>query len=82
MTAPAQTRTPVKVYSPSAGPCQKCLATKRTLDRLGVEYVELPLDDPDIQELIADNGYTTAPVVVAGDEHWSDFRHDKLRALK
>jgi glutaredoxin-like protein NrdH len=26
-------------------------------------------------------GYSAAPVVVVGDEHWSGFRPDRLRGL-
>jgi glutaredoxin-like protein NrdH len=27
-------------------------------------------------------GYTAAPVVIAGDDHWSGFKMDKILALK
>jgi glutaredoxin-like protein NrdH len=27
-------------------------------------------------------GYTAAPVVIAGEEHWSGFKMDKILSLK
>lgn len=31
--------------------------------------------------MVKELGYTAAPVVVAGEDHWSGFRPDKLATL-
>lgn len=71
----------VTVYSKPA--CVQCTATKKALDRLGVEYnvIDISQDD-DARQLILDLKYTSVPVVVAGDQHWSGFRPDLLSELK
>jgi len=33
-------------------------------------------------EIVKTMGYTAAPIVVAGDSHWSGFRIDRLDTLK
>lgn len=65
--------------------CQKCRLTKLHLDRFGVPYV---VRDVSSDEAAADQvslmGYgpgTSLPVVAAGDQHWSDFRADKLNQV-
>lgn len=35
----------------------------------------------DALQMVKDLGYTAAPVVMAGEDHWSGFRPDKLSAL-
>jgi glutaredoxin-like protein NrdH len=53
--------------------------TKKVLDRCGVPFTAVDLsEDPEALELIRNLGYTTAPVVVAGDAHFSGFRPDSL----
>jgi glutaredoxin-like protein NrdH len=44
------------------------------------EVVDLS-EDVAAMELVKSLGYQAAPVVIAGDEHWSGFRPDKLSAL-
>lgn len=41
---------------------------------------DYPWTDAARDEVLA-LGYAAAPVVVAGGEHWSGFRLDRLRAL-
>lgn len=63
--------------------CQPCRATKRRLDDLGVDYVEINVeDDPDTRQRLIDAGFLESPVVYpeSGDP-WSGFRPDKLAAL-
>lgn len=62
--------------------CVQCDSTKRVLTRNSIEYQEVDLSlDPEAMEMVRGMGYTAAPVVIAGDEHWSGFRPDKLSAL-
>ena len=70
----------VTVYTLPA--CVQCDSTKRFLTRNNVEYQEVNLtQDADAMSMIKELGYTAAPVVMAGEDHWSGFRPDKLSAL-
>ncbi|QDQ88368.1 glutaredoxin-like protein NrdH [Alcaligenaceae bacterium SJ-26] len=70
----------ITVYSKSA--CVQCTATYRALDRLGVDYTVIDLaQDEQALDTVRDMGYQQVPVVVAGDDHWSGFRPDKISAL-
>lgn len=71
---------PVTVYSRPA--CVQCDATYRALDRRGIEYAVVDISqDPDALEMVRGLGYLQAPVVIAGDEHWSGYRPDAISAL-
>lgn len=73
---------PVTLFAKTEN-CQQCIATKRHLDRQGTPYALRYVDqDPAARDEVAVLGYTQAPVVVAGDMHWSGYRPDKLNALK
>jgi glutaredoxin-like protein NrdH len=62
--------------------CVQCDSTKRLLNKNEIPYSEIDLSkDADALALVKTMGYTAAPVVVAGDEHWSGFRPDKLSTL-
>ena len=71
----------VKVYSlPS---CVQCDSTKRLLNSIEVEYEEIDMSqDPVALEMVKALGHSAAPVVIAGDQHWSGFRMDRIKALK
>ena len=70
----------VTVYSKPG--CGQCMATTRTLDSKGIEYVYKDMAlDPEAHEEAKALGYMQAPVVVAGDDHWSGFRPDKIEGL-
>jgi glutaredoxin-like protein NrdH len=63
--------------------CVQCDSTKRYLKRFDIEYEEVKLqEDPGAMEIVKTMGYTAAPIVVAGDSHWSGFRMDRLDTLK
>lgn len=63
--------------------CVQCDSTKRYLQKNLVDYEEVKLQEaPEALEMIRGMGYTAAPVVMAGESHWSGFRMDKLEALK
>lgn len=62
--------------------CVKCMATKRQMDKLGIEYVEADLTQhPDKLEEFKAMGHLTAPIVTTDTKTWSDFRLDKIKSL-
>lgn len=70
----------ITVYSKPR--CVQCDATYRALDRQGVEYTKVDVSvDQEALAYIIGLGYQQAPVVVAGAEHWSGFRPDRLSAV-
>lgn len=70
----------VTVYTLPA--CVQCDSTKRMLKRKEVTFEEVDIStDPEAYEMIKSLGYTAAPIVMAGDDHWSGFRPDKLQTL-
>lgn len=75
-------RPTVTVYT--APNCMGCVQTKRHLDRRGIAYSEVPIDD-DNREAILFLGYTSAPVVCANvngaEQHWAGYRPDRLDAI-
>lgn len=62
--------------------CVQCNATYRALDKAGLDYATVDVTE-DAQALaqVKALGYAQAPVVVAGEDHWSGFRPDKIKAL-
>lgn len=69
----------IQVFSKPS--CVQCTATYRALDKLGLDYevVDLADDEQALTEILA-LGYQQAPVVIDGDDHWSGFRPDKIKA--
>ena len=70
----------ITVYTKPA--CVQCNATKKALDRAGLEYstVDISMDD-EARDYVMALGYVQAPVVEANGEHWSGFRPDRIKAL-
>ncbi len=70
----------VTVYTKPA--CVQCNATYKALDKQGIEYqvVDISVDD-EAREYVMALGHLQAPVVVAGSDHWSGFRPDRIKAL-
>ncbi|TRW46427.1 glutaredoxin domain-containing protein [Georgenia yuyongxinii] len=70
----------VVVYSMPA--CPQCTATCRELSkrRLDYEVVDLTADHEALA-MVRGLGYKQAPIVVAGREHWSGYRPDRIKAL-
>jgi glutaredoxin-like protein NrdH len=70
----------VTVYTKPA--CVQCNATYKALDKAGIEYdlVDISLD-AEARDYVMALGYLQAPVVVAGNEHWSGFRPDRIKTL-
>lgn len=70
----------VRVYSKED--CVQCTATYRKLDKDGVDYEVLMLEDnPDKLEEFKAEGLMQAPIVEANGERWSGFRPDRLGAI-
>lgn len=70
----------ITVYSKPA--CVQCDATYRALDKRGIEYTVVDISqDSEALEMVRALGYLQAPVVVAGDTHWSGFRPDQIATL-
>lgn len=70
----------VTVYSKPA--CPQCDFTKKHLDTLGVPHtvVDVTTDYTALDRVRA-MGYSSLPVVVVGDDHWSGFRPARLDML-
>jgi glutaredoxin-like protein NrdH len=70
----------VTVYTKPA--CPQCTATAKALDKQGIAYrsVDITLD-AEARRYVMALGYLQAPVVVAGNDHWSGFRPDRIKTL-
>jgi glutaredoxin-like protein NrdH len=77
-----QRRTIMTVTVYTLPSCVQCDSTKKFLDRNDVEYnvVDMSQDETAL-ELVKALGYQAAPVVIAGDDHWSGFRPDMIAKL-
>lgn len=70
----------ITVYTKPA--CVQCNATYKALDKQGIEYNIVDItEDPAARDYVVGLGYLQAPVIVAGDTHWSGFRPDRIKAL-
>lgn len=71
----------VTVYAKPA--CVQCNATYKALDKRGIAYEKVDITrDSDARDYVMALGYLQAPVVVAGGEHWSGYKPDRLAALR
>ena len=70
----------ITVYTKPA--CVQCNATYKALDKQGIEYqvVDISVDD-EAREYVMALGHLQAPVVVAGSDHWSGFRPERISSL-
>lgn len=70
----------ITVYSKPA--CVQCDATYRALDKNGLDYVIVDISSDSIAlDYVKSLGHMQAPVVVAGEEHWSGYRPERIRSL-
>ena len=70
----------ITVYSQPT--CVQCTATYRALDKHALEYTVVDISvDAQAREYVLSLGYLQAPVVVAGDEHWSGYRPARIADL-
>ena len=63
--------------------CVQCDATKRTLNKHGIPFIEINLsDNMEVLDRLKAAGWMRAPIVeTANGEMWSGFRPDKIRDL-
>lgn len=70
----------VTVYTKPA--CVQCNATCKALEKQGIEFEKVDITlDSEARDYVMALGYLQAPVVVAGNDHWSGFRPDRIKAL-
>lgn len=70
----------ITVYSKPM--CVQCDATKRALDKQGVSYEIIDMSvDAEALEYVKSLGYVQAPVVMAGEQHWSGYRPDLIKKV-
>ena len=70
----------ITVYTKPA--CVQCNATYRALDKQGISYDIVDItEQQEARDYVMALGHLQAPVVVAGTEHWSGFRPDRIKAL-
>ncbi|RAL30975.1 glutaredoxin-like protein NrdH [Rhodococcus sp. AQ5-07] len=70
----------ITVYTKPA--CVQCNATYRALDKVGIEYDVIDItENAQARDYVMSLGYLQAPVVVAGENHWSGFRPDEIKKL-
>lgn len=62
--------------------CPQCMTTKRFMDKKGIRYEEVALqDNPEKLNEFRDQGYTSAPIVTTDIKIWSGFRFEKIESL-
>lgn len=62
--------------------CPKCMATKRDLDKLEIDYNYVDVsEDLQAYTYLKSREVLTMPFVEADDEVWSDYRPDRIKAL-
>lgn len=67
----------IKVFTKPS--CVQCTATKKALDKRDLDYETIDISvDEEARSLVFELGYTSVPVVVAGDQNWSGFRPDRI----
>ena len=70
----------ITVYSKER--CVQCTATYRELGKRSLEYTVVMLEDaPELVEQFKNEGLMQAPIVDTGDERWSGFRPDRIKAI-
>ncbi|MFD9683891.1 glutaredoxin-like protein NrdH [Rhodococcus sp. NPDC059969] len=70
----------ITVYTKPA--CVQCNATYRALDKAGIDYDVIDItENAQARDYVMSLGYLQAPVVVAGEDHWSGFRPDEISKL-
>lgn len=78
----------ITVYTKSN--CIQCVQSKKLLDKLGLEYqtVDIEDDEQSYDYIVNRLGYRAAPVIIVIDdeeetaEHWSGYNPEKIKGLK
>lgn len=62
--------------------CQQCTMTKNWLTKHNIPFGTVDITtSPEAQALVKQLGYKSAPIIVAGADHWTGFRPDLLVTL-
>ena len=70
----------VTVYTKPA--CVQCDATKRLMDKLGIEYSTIDITvDTESFEMLISKGFQAAPVVITDNDSWAGFNPEKISGL-
>ena len=70
----------ITVYTKPA--CVQCTATKRALDKAGLEYTTVDItEDAAAADHLKALGFLSAPVVITDDDAWTGYRPDSVKAL-
>ncbi len=70
----------VRIYTKPS--CVQCDATKRMMDKLGIEYSTVDITkDPEALDMLTSKGFSSAPVVITDSDAWSGFNPDKISRL-
>ena len=76
---------PVNVYGRPG--CQQCATTTRKLDKAGVPYTYINIDEDSVSAAVVDiyatknPGPKSLPLVTVGDHYWFGFRLEHLSRL-
>lgn len=72
----------MKVTVHSTPNCVQCNMTKREMTKLGIEFEEVDLSQhPELLAEFKEKGYLASPIVVAGEQVWSGFKHERIKGL-
>ena len=71
--------TTVRVYTKPQ--CMQCDMTKKAMDKAGISYLVEDIQEPQNLEAVMYLGHMQAPVVMAGDDHWSGFQPERIKEL-
>lgn len=78
---PSQEFRPVEVYGKPG--CVQCKFTVKELEKLDVPYNYIDISVNVVaEERIKNMGFTTLPVVLAGDAKWAGLKVDNIRRLR
>lgn len=62
--------------------CPKCMASKRDLDKLKVEYVYVDVsEDFDAYTYLKSRGILSMPFLETDTESWSGYKPERIKAL-
>lgn len=62
--------------------CIQCDMTKKHLDKNSIPYSVVDLStNADALKMVTEMGFTSAPVVFAGEQKWAGYRHGHLEHL-
>lgn len=62
--------------------CMQCKMTKKFLEKEGADFVEINIDEhPEKIDYVKSLGFTSAPVIEAGDIVFSGFQPNKLKEI-